>query len=927
MEGRRKKIFLLGAAVILFVLAAVLLFLWLTRDKQKPAAPDLTPPKVSIKQQGPSGEEVEKTEYGEGFKVTYYKSGRRHVVSGLVTYWDIDRQQWLPAEPQIVQENSEGGYTHKVIKAPYRLYFSTSRPPRFKFLKKNAWLQWEPLDVEPTGEEGKTSSSQIAIPYLWPEASLNYAILPRSIKQSVLLHSKDSSLSYTFRLRLSRLTLKQSPQGEIYFSLPAVSKDIAPEVAFSLPAPFMKDSKGEVSDGVRFELIPDGEDQYLLKVVVVDTGWLYDESRSWPVIVDPTINIDYAGFVSKVTGENCDGSAKPTSYGADISSGQALVQSRYVTTPCTPFNDTETTLKRSFLRFNLPAVTPPVYVESPKLAISVGAAGESDLLVGNFGDLGFGSGNNPEDYFTAGDYATLFDKSFGGSAEFNRVPPSIGDIIVPLDATIDDASNYIANLLNSGLTNKYYTLSLSNEDGVLDTTPPYEEWGIDTSGVGTMPELSFNYFPLTFGSGILRVELSWEDPDSGLQECRWRVLTKLPDDPVASYQPVADPGSPPNSDLGLPDRWVDESSNCAGLPSYTRTVDIPVDLTQPGPSPANGCYASPDGAKNTCRVEIYALDSVGNNNEVGSEFAPLPPANAPQILDMRFSQYDIQPDKPAVCAASRYTWANQPENPNPDPGKHPEARALYQFSADIRHPGAASGPKTLQIEFEVAELADTSFSSPVFKRSGNTSIVRPIDSVDYIFSIPVPLSISDSPTDAVRYHKEYRYRLKVIDLDSGQGSDWFEKSDLITVRRSPYVHFEFIPKTVLIGGEVKFEVSFFSELVSFKANEPPNPQDSQDLAFPLLPYRWDFGDGSPVCRYGQPVLCGWSAGDLPEDYLKSPKHIYDTPGTYNVTFTTNDTHDPSVLLDSTWENLECSQTRAVDLIQVPIIIEKTPVPD
>ena len=126
---------------------------------------------------------------------------------------------------------------------------------------------------------------------VYEDVDLQYDLFSYNIKESIILKApqeqaaNDDAAStpyrYCFRLDLANLTPTLQEDGSILMT------DDQEQPVYEIPAPFMIDANGEVSDAVSYSLTP-LEDSYLL-TVDADAQWLEAEERAYPVTIDPTI--------------------------------------------------------------------------------------------------------------------------------------------------------------------------------------------------------------------------------------------------------------------------------------------------------------------------------------------------------------------------------------------------------------------------------------------------------------------------------------------------------------------------------------------------------------------------------------------------------------------------------------------------------------
>ncbi|GAA0734441.1 hypothetical protein GCM10010199_53540 [Dactylosporangium roseum] len=119
----------------------------------------------------------------------------------------------------------------------------------------------------------------------FPNVDLEIGAKASGIKENLVLRSADVPTEYVYPLRLKGLTARLNSFGEVEF---VTAKG---DVASTMPVGFMEDASnshagaGEISYGVKYELVrADGGPA--LKVSI-DGSWLRDPKRQFPVILDP----------------------------------------------------------------------------------------------------------------------------------------------------------------------------------------------------------------------------------------------------------------------------------------------------------------------------------------------------------------------------------------------------------------------------------------------------------------------------------------------------------------------------------------------------------------------------------------------------------------------------------------------------------------
>ncbi|HEY3481945.1 MAG TPA: DNRLRE domain-containing protein, partial [Streptomyces sp.] len=135
---------------------------------------------------------------------------------------------------------------------------------------------------------GKVSGSKVTYAGALPQTDLVVAPTTVGVKEAVVLHSAQAASSWTFPLTLKGLTATQAKDGSIDL------KDASGKVTERIPAAYAYDSKVDPRSGdpattyaVAYRLT--GAPGHQALTITLDSAWLHDAARVFPVTVDPTI--------------------------------------------------------------------------------------------------------------------------------------------------------------------------------------------------------------------------------------------------------------------------------------------------------------------------------------------------------------------------------------------------------------------------------------------------------------------------------------------------------------------------------------------------------------------------------------------------------------------------------------------------------------
>lgn len=141
----------------------------------------------------------------------------------------------------------------------------------------------------------QTSGSRASYSEALPGVDAVYFARSDSVKEDLVL--RDAASTSTFRWTIggsSNLTPKINPVGGVNFVTSSG------RTMFWIPQPLIHDAADEVAPTHRFELVETNQQTQLR--LTVDQRWLAQESRQFPVTVDPTLQV---GPIDKITMRDC----------------------------------------------------------------------------------------------------------------------------------------------------------------------------------------------------------------------------------------------------------------------------------------------------------------------------------------------------------------------------------------------------------------------------------------------------------------------------------------------------------------------------------------------------------------------------------------------------------------------------------------------
>lgn len=130
----------------------------------------------------------------------------------------------------------------------------------------------------------KKANSSITYKNIKPDVDLNYVLSANSLKENIIINKSQDDYTYIFTLKTNNLEAEKTENGEIRFF---DSSDPKTDV-FTIPAPYMYDAAGNLSNDVAFSL--EGSKKKYTLTLTADKEWINDANRQFPVVIDPEIS-------------------------------------------------------------------------------------------------------------------------------------------------------------------------------------------------------------------------------------------------------------------------------------------------------------------------------------------------------------------------------------------------------------------------------------------------------------------------------------------------------------------------------------------------------------------------------------------------------------------------------------------------------------
>ena len=226
-------------------------------------------------------------------------------------------------EKKLFNKNSKGKVKdHKKLKSNEIIEEFTEEAPIDESADKNA----KKLKID-------NQKSAIAYEEFYSNVDLEYEISSNQIKESIVLNSKQDKNKFEFTVDTDGLFPKKETDG----SITLYEDEECTKPVSSIMKPYMYDANGEFSYDVTMD-IKEKKGAYIL-TVKASNKWLNDKARKYPVVIDPTIELDV-------------GRAK--TYDCYVDNSQASTSFPYDYYIYAGYNSCGKT--RTFIKFDLPAL-------------------------------------------------------------------------------------------------------------------------------------------------------------------------------------------------------------------------------------------------------------------------------------------------------------------------------------------------------------------------------------------------------------------------------------------------------------------------------------------------------------------------------------------------------------------------------------------
>lgn len=242
-----------------------------------------------------------------------------------------------------MEDHSYSGKTVKKVEAEYNDY---GQPENLEKLTENEKKTAVPKVI-----------SSVNYTDILQGVDLKYEVISESIKESIIIKDKITGPCFRFSIHAKGLRVILNEDNSITFF---DEKDQSVSV-LRFNAPFMIDNAGQTSHDIAVSL-EEQKNGYTL-ILSPNNEWLNAADRSYPVIIDPTVEI------------NDDNSVIKDAY---VESGAGYADTNYGSNEMLNIgHDVEHGTSRSYIKFQLPALTNADMVTKSEMTLSLAQASSS----------------------------------------------------------------------------------------------------------------------------------------------------------------------------------------------------------------------------------------------------------------------------------------------------------------------------------------------------------------------------------------------------------------------------------------------------------------------------------------------------------------------------------------------------------------------
>lgn len=131
--------------------------------------------------------------------------------------------------------------------------------------------------------QGIAKDNSMTYPGVFQDTDLNFQVDNNAVKEALILNKNTKKNKFTYEFKLKNLVAKKDKEGNIVF------ENQKGKTFYVLSKPFMYDSAEAISHDLSMELREEKGKTYV--DVTADEKWLNSSERKYPVVVDPTVDV------------------------------------------------------------------------------------------------------------------------------------------------------------------------------------------------------------------------------------------------------------------------------------------------------------------------------------------------------------------------------------------------------------------------------------------------------------------------------------------------------------------------------------------------------------------------------------------------------------------------------------------------------------
>lgn len=142
------------------------------------------------------------------------------------------------------------------------------------------------------------------------DVDLQYFVTPVGVKENIILKSEKAQTEFDISYKFNGLIAEQKDDWTIEL------KNDKNEVVYTIIAPFMTDSKAEISTQLKLSIISQKKGKMTIKLSA-DKDWIESKDREFPIIIDPAFNTSQSWGAVQCTYTDSANPTKAWGYGSN----------------------------------------------------------------------------------------------------------------------------------------------------------------------------------------------------------------------------------------------------------------------------------------------------------------------------------------------------------------------------------------------------------------------------------------------------------------------------------------------------------------------------------------------------------------------------------------------------------------------------------